>query len=85
MFMTPEGALLARPASTARAGEERRVARRLAELSVPIILSIGGSGTFEGADAMWVGSDTVILGRGLRTNDAGPGQPRSPVRLTRWA
>ena len=30
--MTPEGAILARPASTVRAGEERFVARKLAEL-----------------------------------------------------
>jgi len=37
MFMTPEGAVLARPASTVRAGEERWVARRLAELGVPIL------------------------------------------------
>ena len=29
MFMTPEGAVLARPASTTRAGEKRWVARRL--------------------------------------------------------
>ncbi|MFQ5420049.1 MAG: dimethylarginine dimethylaminohydrolase family protein, partial [Anaerolineae bacterium] len=74
MFMTPEGAILARPASTVRAGEERQVARRLADLGVPILCSIGGRGTFEGADAMWLNPQTVILGRGLRTNDDGVGQ-----------
>ena len=37
MFMTPSGAILARPASTVRAGEERWVARRLAEIGVPIL------------------------------------------------
>jgi len=37
MFMTPEGVFLARPASTDRVGEERRVARRLTELGVPIL------------------------------------------------
>ncbi|MCA9921031.1 MAG: hypothetical protein KC421_01600 [Anaerolineales bacterium] len=74
LFMTPEGAILARPASTVRAGEERRVARRLAELGIPIIRSIGGNGTFEGADAMWIDAQTVILGRGLRTNDEGAKQ-----------
>jgi len=35
MFMTSEGAILGRPASIVRAGEERFVARRLAELGIP--------------------------------------------------
>ena len=74
MFMTPEGAILARPASTVRAGEERQVARRLADLGVPIIRSVRGRGAFEGADAMWLGPQTVIVGRGLRTNDEGAAQ-----------
>jgi len=74
MFMTPEGAILARPASTVRAGEERWVARRLADLGIPIIRSVRGSGTFEGADAMWINAQTVIIGRGLRTNDEGAAQ-----------
>ena len=42
MFMTPEGAILGRPASTVRAGEERLVARRLAELGVPILRVVRG-------------------------------------------
>ncbi|MFZ0612326.1 MAG: arginine deiminase family protein [Desulfobacterales bacterium] len=71
MFMTPEGAILARPASAVRAGEERWVARRLADLGVPILKSIRGRGTFEGADAAWLDPATVLLGRGLRTNAEG--------------
>ena len=35
MWMTPEGAIVARPASTVRAGEEIFVSRRLAELGIP--------------------------------------------------
>ncbi len=74
MFMTLEGVILARPASTVRAGEERQVARRLADLGIPILRSIRGQGTFEGADAMWLNPQTVILGRGLRTNAEGAAQ-----------
>ncbi len=74
MFMTPEGAILARPASTVRAGEERWVARRLANLGIPIVRSVGGNGTFEGADGMWLDPQTVMIGRGLRTNDEGAAQ-----------
>lgn len=73
-FMTPEGAVLARPASTVRAGEERAVARRLAELGVPILLSVRGEGVFEGADALWVDEGTVLLTTGLRTNEDGAAQ-----------
>jgi arginine deiminase len=73
-FMTPEGAILARPASTVRAGEERHVARRLAELGVPIVLSVHGDGVFEGADALWIDRDTALVATGLRTNAAGADQ-----------
>jgi len=68
MFMTPEGVILGRPASRVRAGEERWLARRLADLGVPILRTVGGTGTFEGADACWLDPGTVMVGRGLRTN-----------------
>lgn len=70
-WMTPEGAILARPASTVRAGEERWIARRLADLGIPIVRTLSGEATFEGADAMWINPQTVLLGHGLRTNAAG--------------
>jgi arginine deiminase len=69
-FMTPEGAILARPASTVRAGEERWVARRLADLGIPILRTLRGNAVFEGADAHWLDANTVLVGRGLRTNEA---------------
>jgi N-dimethylarginine dimethylaminohydrolase len=71
MFMTPEGAILARPASSVRAGEERFIASRLAALGMPILRSIHGRATFEGADAMWLTSEGVFVADGLRTNPAG--------------
>lgn len=71
MFMTPEGTILARPASSVRAGEERHVAARLAALGVPILRTLTGTATFEGADALWLDPTTVLLARGLRTNDEG--------------
>lgn len=74
LFMTPEGAILARPASTVRAGEERFVAQRLATLGIPILCSIRGTGTFEGADAAWIDASTVLLATGLRTNVEGATQ-----------
>jgi N-dimethylarginine dimethylaminohydrolase len=73
-LMTPEGAILGRPASTVRAGEERWIARRLADLGIPIVRTVRGQGTFEGADAMWLDATTVLVGRGLRTNAEGAAQ-----------
>jgi N-dimethylarginine dimethylaminohydrolase len=73
-FMTPEGAVLARPASTVRAGEERVAAAGLAAIGVPILRTISGGGLLEGADAMWIDADTVLVGVGLRTNGAAVAQ-----------
>jgi N-dimethylarginine dimethylaminohydrolase len=61
MFMTAEGAIRGRSASTVRAGEERWVARRLAALGVPIVRSVRGTGTFEGSDAMGLDPATVLV------------------------
>jgi len=90
LFMTSEGAVLARPASTVRTGEEVHVARRLADLGVPILRSVRGGGVFEGADALWVDERTVLLTTGLRTNDEGSAQvqawddaPAGPGQLCR--
>jgi arginine deiminase len=74
MVMTPEGAIVGRPASTVRAGEERFVARRLAALGIPILRTVRGRGTFEGADAAWIDPQTVLLATGLRTNAEGADQ-----------
>ena len=78
--MTPEGAILARPAITARRGEERFVAQTLSELGVPIIRTVSGRGTFEGADLMWVDRETVIIGVGNRTNREGAEQVEEILR-----
>jgi N-dimethylarginine dimethylaminohydrolase len=77
--MTPEGAILGRPASAVRAGEERWVARVLADMGIPILRSVGGRGTFEGADLMWLAPDTVLLARGLRTNASGADQVKATL------
>ena len=70
-FMTPEGAIVSRMGSRVRAGEEKHAARTLADLGVPVIRTISGRGTFEGADALWVSRDLVIIGVGKRTNESG--------------
>jgi len=80
MLMTPEGAIVTRPASTVRAGEERLVAEALAQLGVPILMSVHGSGTFEGADVIWVDEHLCFLAEGLRTNEEGSNQVERMLR-----
>ena len=80
MLMTPEGAIISRPASTVRAGEERFVAEALARLGVPILMSVHGAGTFEGADVAWVSDDLCFLAEGLRTNTEGADQVERMLR-----
>jgi N-dimethylarginine dimethylaminohydrolase len=65
---TPEGAILARPASAVRAGEEAAVAAALAAAGVPILATLRGRAVFEGADLMWLAPDRAVIGLGLRTN-----------------
>jgi N-dimethylarginine dimethylaminohydrolase len=71
VFITPEGAILARPASPVRAAEPRVAAQALAQMGVPILGVPTGSATFEGADALWLDAQTLLIGLGLRTNAAG--------------
>jgi len=67
-WATPQGLVLARPATRQRAGEEGHMARVLANLAVPVIFHPHGHATFEGADALWLDSATVLVGCGVRTN-----------------
>lgn len=72
--MTPFGAILARPASASRAGEERTAAAALARIGVPILHSVFGTATFEGADVAVVSDDLVFVAEGQRTNRDGARQ-----------
>ena len=80
VLMTPEGAIVCRPAIPARRGEEKAVAETLASLGVPIIKTINGDGYFEGACAMWIDRETVIIGTGSRSNERGVQQVEAELR-----
>ena len=80
MLMTPEGAIVTRPASTVRAGEERFVAEALGRIGVPILMTVHGRGTFEGADVTWIDRDLCFLAEGLRTNEEGADQVERMLR-----
>jgi N-dimethylarginine dimethylaminohydrolase len=75
-FATPEGAIVSRMASEVRAGEEKFAAAELAAQAIPVRATISGRGTFEGADALWLDPQTVLVGVGARTNREGFAQIR---------
>jgi len=70
-FMTPEGAVLGRPASEQRAHEARDCAAALAGLGVPILATPRADAWLEGADALWLDGRTVLIAVGHRTNASG--------------
>jgi N-dimethylarginine dimethylaminohydrolase len=80
MLMTPEGAIVTRPASQQRSGEERFVAEALGRLGVPVLMTIHGEGTFEGADVVLVNPEMAVLGEGMRTNAAAADQVEWALR-----
>lgn len=80
MLMTPEGAIITRPASNTRAGEERFVADALGRIGVPVLMTVHGEGTFEGADVTWIDDDLCFLAEGLRTNATGADQVERILR-----
>ena len=71
LLMTPEGAIVTRPAMEARRGEERYMAKALADLGVPIIRTNCGDAIFEGAMGLWIDRHTIVLASGVRTNRSG--------------
>lgn len=80
VFMTPEGAILAKLAMPVKRGEERYTSEALGKIGVPIIKTISGRGIYEGANAMWVDRHTVILSLSVRANRAGYEQMETELR-----
>lgn len=64
--MTPHGAILGRPATVVRAGEETMIMNLFARQRIPILASIV-KGTFEGADMLWLDKHHVAIDHSNRT------------------
>jgi N-dimethylarginine dimethylaminohydrolase len=73
-FAIKGGAIVSRMAPRMRQGEEQTVSRTLANLGMPIIRTITGSGMIEGGSFCWLNSKTAAVGRGIRVNDEAIGQ-----------
>lgn len=79
-LITNQGAIILYPGKPLRRGEEEAMAARLDQIGVPIMGKLNGSAIAEGGDTLWLDSETLIIGRGFRTNREGIRQIESYVK-----
>jgi N-dimethylarginine dimethylaminohydrolase len=66
-----DGAVLLRPGKDGRLGEPPALEADLARAGVPVAARIEAPGTIDGGDTLWLDRETLLVGRGYRTNAAG--------------
>jgi len=75
-LVTDRGAVILKMGKEDRLGEEAAMARRFAELGIPILQTLEGEARAEGGDLLWVDEHTLAVGLGFRTNAEGLAQLR---------
>jgi dimethylargininase len=66
-----DGALLLRIGKPGRVAEAEALATPLTDGGIPIAARMEAPATADGGDMFWLDDDTLLVGRGYRTNDAG--------------
>ena len=69
--LTDGGAVLCRMGKEARREEPAAHGVEYPELGIHVVGSVEPPGTLEGGDVTWLGPETLLVGRGYRTNDDG--------------
>jgi dimethylargininase len=77
VLMTDAGAIHLRPGKVGRRAETEGVAADLAAAGVPEAGRLSDPATAEGGDMFWLDAETLLVGRGYRTSDAGIAQLRA--------
>lgn len=72
-LMTPHGAILMSPGKVLRQGEQELHRAFYAKHQIPILAEVT-NGTAEAGDTLWLDDETLLIGRGFRTNTAGANQ-----------
>lgn len=70
-LMTDQGAVILRMGKPLRMAEPQLHAKAYHSAGIPILGTIEAPGTVEGGDCVWVDAQTLAVGRGVRTNQAG--------------
>jgi N-dimethylarginine dimethylaminohydrolase len=65
------GAVLLRPGKEGRLGEPTALEADLERAGIPVAARIEAPGTIDGGDTVWLDRETLLVGRGYRTNAAG--------------
>lgn len=71
LLVGDEGAVLLRPGKDERLGEPDALVADLERAGVPVAARVEAPGTVEGGDTLWLGRETLLAGRGYRTNASG--------------
>jgi N-dimethylarginine dimethylaminohydrolase len=75
-LVTDRGTLVLSMGKERRRGEEDPLARSLQDCGVPVFGRLEGAARAEGGDTLWLDHDTLVVGRGFRTNAEGVRQLR---------
>ena len=67
-FMTQKGAILLSPGKLLRKGEEKIHEEFYKNNNIPIIGKLSESAIAEGGDMFWLDNETLVIGKGFRTN-----------------
>jgi dimethylargininase len=79
-LVTDRGTLLLSMSKALRRGEEEPLRRCLSRHGVPLFGRVDGDGRVEGGDTLWLDHDTLLVGRGFRTNAEGVRQLRALLK-----
>jgi arginine deiminase len=71
MLMTNAGGIILQTGKPARRGEGPAFADALATWGVPVLGIVDGPATAEAGDMVWLDAETLLVGRGFRTNAKG--------------
>ena len=69
-FRTPKGIIISNMFPEVRKEEPKYLRDLLKSQNIPILYEMQGDETFEGADALWVKDDLVLVGVGHRTSES---------------
>ena len=75
-LVSDHGAIVLRMGKPLRAAETGLHEQKYREAGIPILGRIEAPGTVEGGDCLWLDAKTLIVGRGVRTNQDGIDQLR---------
>jgi N-dimethylarginine dimethylaminohydrolase len=80
--ITDFGAVILRMGKPLRNGEEDALENTLNKSGIPTLYKLHGTATAEGGDIIWLNQNTLAVGRGFRTNDAGIRQIQEALKNT---